>query len=107
MTNRAMAEAQVMPLTRARDNYLPGPDGVRFLMQDGPLEVPCRISHETLSDFGGTVGLNEVAEIFLLYRDRIDRAASAKYDRSSRREHDVVTVTLDDLKRKIDRSVSP
>jgi hypothetical protein len=43
----------------------------------------------------------------LLYRDRIERAASAKYDRSSRREHDVVTVTLDDLKRKIDRSVSP
>jgi hypothetical protein len=91
-----------MPLTRARDNCVSGPDGVRFLMQDGSLEVPCRISHETLSGFGVTVGLSEVGEIFLLYRGRIELTASAKYDRTSRREYEVVTVTVDDLKPRTD-----
>jgi hypothetical protein len=91
---------QLMPLTRARDNFLPGPDGIRFLMQDEQIEVPCRISYEVLSRLGGIVGLSEVGEVFVIYRHRIERAASAKYDRVSRREYEVLILTLDDLERK-------
>ena len=75
-----------------------GPDGVRFLMQDGTDEIPCRISYETLSGLGQVLGLTEVGEVFVIYRHRIERAASAKYDRTSRREHEVVVLTLDDLR---------
>lgn len=87
-----------MPLTRATENYLPGPDGIRFLMQDGPEEVPCRISYEALSGLGQVIGLSEAVEVFTIYRHRIERAASAKYDRTCRREHEAVVLTLDDLR---------
>jgi len=70
-------------------------------MQDGQIEVPCRISYEALSGLGSVVGLSEVEEVFVLYRHRIERAASAKYDRaSSRREYEILILAPDDLERK-------
>jgi hypothetical protein len=86
-----------MPMTRARDNYTLGVDGIRFLMRDGRVEVICQIDLETLSQFGSTLGLSETTEIFELGRATIERAASDKYDRTSRHPYEVVTVTAADL----------
>jgi Protein of unknown function (DUF1488) len=89
--------AMGMPLTRARDNYTLRTDGIYFLMQEGPLEVMCRIDLLTLSQIGTTIGMSETTEIFETGRTTIERAASNKYDRTSRRPYEVVTVTADDL----------
>jgi hypothetical protein len=86
-----------MPLTRANENYVYGPEEVKFLMLDGPDEIPCLISHATLSDLGVRIGLSDTAEIFSLYRGTIEHAASVKYDRSDRQEYEIVVVTHDDL----------
>jgi Protein of unknown function (DUF1488) len=86
-----------MPLTRAQERYTFRVDGIHFLMQDGPMEVVCRITVEALSQFGRTIGLTESNEILETGRDAIERAASNKYDRTRRRPYEVVTVTTDDL----------
>jgi hypothetical protein len=86
-----------MPLTRARDNYTLSVDGIRFLMQDGPVAVICQIGLETLSRFGSTVGLTQLTEIFDHGRATIERAASDKYDRTSRRAYEVLIVTTADM----------
>ena len=69
-----------MPLTSAKDEYSPDMGAIRFLMQDGSKQVPCRISHEALTDRGSTTGMNN-AQIFEAYRPEIEQAASNKYDR--------------------------
>jgi Protein of unknown function (DUF1488) len=74
-----------------------GDDGINFLMYDGPMEVICRIGLEALSEFGRTMGLSEMTEIFETGRAAIERAASNKYDRTTRRPYEVVTVTANDL----------
>jgi hypothetical protein len=61
---RPAARTRRMPLTRARDNYTLGVDGIHFLMQDGSVEVECRIALEVLSRFGRTIALSEPSEIF-------------------------------------------
>jgi hypothetical protein len=86
-----------MPLTRASDQYTSSVDGINFLMRDGPIEVICQIDLETLSQFGSTIGLSGTIEIFETGRATIERAASTKYDRTSRRPYEVVTITADDL----------
>lgn len=86
-----------MPLTRAQERYTFHVDGIHFLMQDGPIEVVCQITVEALSQFGGTIGLAEPTEIFEAGRAAIERAASNKYDRTSRRPYEVMTITIDDL----------
>jgi hypothetical protein len=91
------ARTRRMPLTRASERYSSGVDGINFLMQDGPMEVICRITVEALSQLGRTIGLSEPSEIFETARATIERAASNKYDRTSRRPYEVVTVTTDDL----------
>ena len=69
-----------MPLERAKIEFLgTGLHGIGFLMRDGTKEVPCRVSLEALSGRGDVTGLNE-AGVFEVYRDEIERAASAKYD---------------------------
>jgi Protein of unknown function (DUF1488) len=88
-----------MPLTRASDRYTSGVDGIRFLMKDGPMEVGCRIDLEALSQFGRTIGLSETIEIFETGRTTIERVASNKYDRTSRRLYVMVAITADDLRR--------
>ena len=86
-----------MPLTRASQTYTLREDGIYFLMQDGPEEVVCQITLEALSKLGRTTGLSEPTELFETGRDTIERVASNKYDRTSRRSYEVVTVTADDL----------
>jgi hypothetical protein len=86
-----------MPLTRASETYTLREDGIYFLMQDGPQEVVCQITLEALSKLGGPTGLIGPTEIFETGRDIIERAAGHKYDRTSRRFYEVVTVTADDL----------
>ncbi len=46
---------------------------------------------------GRTISLTEPTEIFETGRDAIERAASNKYDRTSRRPYEVLTITADDL----------
>jgi DNA-binding Xre family transcriptional regulator len=41
--------ARQMSLTRLSDRYGLGKDSISFLMLDGPTEVVCEISHETLA----------------------------------------------------------
>jgi hypothetical protein len=86
-----------MPLTRASETYTLREDGIYFLMQDGPQEIVCQITLEALSKLGRTTGLIGPTEIFETGRDTIERAAGSKYDRTSRRSYEVVTVTADDL----------
>ena len=85
-----------MPLTRAIDNYLSG-DDIRFLMQDGEFEFPCCVSLQALSVLGHSVGLRDPVEVFVTYREEIERAASSKYDGTERRAYEIVTLTKDDL----------
>jgi hypothetical protein len=66
-------------------------------MEDGPVKVVCQITVETLCQFGRTIGLTEPTQIFETGRAAIERAASDKYDRTSRCPYEVLTVTIDDL----------
>ena len=88
-----------MPLTRARNNYTAGANGIQFLMRDGQSEVICHIELETLSDFGNgnAADMMELIEIFERDRAAIECAASRKYDQTSRRDYEIVTVTIVDL----------
>jgi hypothetical protein len=86
-----------MPLTRARDGYTVRADGIRFLMRDGSYEIICQINLETLSQIGNTADLNETIGIFQRDRAMIERAASDKYDRTSRRDYEIVVITSADL----------
>jgi Protein of unknown function (DUF1488) len=84
-------------LLRAIDRHTLREDGIYFLMRDGPEEVVCQITLEALSKLGRTTGVMGPTEIFETGRDTIERAAGNKYDRTSRRPYEVVTVTADDL----------
>ena len=86
-----------MSLTRAQERYTSSLDGIHFLMQHGPIEVVCRIAVEALSQLGQTLGLSEPNEIFETGKDAIERAASNKYDRTSRRPYEVLIITANDL----------
>jgi hypothetical protein len=86
-----------MPLTRARDNYRVSADGIRFLMRDGPLEIICEIERETLSQIGNTSDVDETVAIFQHDRAMIERAASNKYDRTRRRDYEIISITAADL----------
>jgi Protein of unknown function (DUF1488) len=86
-----------MTLTRLSDQYGFGEDSVSFVMLDGPREVVCEISCETLTRLGRVMGLTEPSKIFETSRDRIERAASDKYDQTTRVPYEVLTVTADDL----------
>jgi hypothetical protein len=82
---------------RAIERYTLREDGIYFLMQDGSEEVVCRITPEALSKLGRAAGIIGPTEIFETGRNTIERAAGNKYDRTSRRPYEVVTVTADDL----------
>jgi len=66
-------------------------------MRDGPFEVICQIELETLSRLGNTRGLSEAIEIFERDRATIERAASNKYDQTSRQDYEILVVTSADL----------
>jgi hypothetical protein len=86
-----------MPLTRARDNYTVHADGIRFLMRDGPFEIICQIELETLAQAGNARDVSQATEIFERERATIERAASNKYDRTSRQDYEILVVTTADL----------
>ena len=70
-----------MPLSRAKDEILTTMNGVKFLMKDGEMEVPCRATLNLLEvrfDSGATPDGHE--RTFLLHRGAIEQAASAKFD---------------------------
>jgi hypothetical protein len=88
---------RVMPLERAKVGFLgTGLQGMGFLMRDGTKEVPCRVSIEALSYRGAVTGLDE-AGVFATYRDEIEHAASAKYDRGQISPDGRVYVTSDEF----------
>ncbi len=67
-----------------------------FLMRDGLSEIICHVELETLFQIGNT-DLNETIGIFERERSMIERAASDKYDRTSRRDYEIVIITAVDL----------
>jgi len=70
-----------MPLIRAKEEILTTMNGVKFLMKDGDMEVPCRATLNLLAvrfDSGATPDGHE--RTFLLHRGAIEQAASAKFD---------------------------
>jgi hypothetical protein len=86
-----------MPLTQAGDGYTVRADGIRFLMRDGSYEIMCQIKLETLSQIGDAGDLSDTIAIFQRDRAMIERAASDKYDRTSRRDYEIVIITSADL----------
>ena len=86
-----------MPLTMGGAQPIFKRNGVSFLMMDAEREVPCHISNQDLLSLGARLGLTEAALIFMARRGAIERAASDKYDRSTRQDYEIVTVTSSDL----------
>lgn len=77
-----------MPLSRAREEILTTMNGVKFLMQDKGMEVPCRATLDLLAgrfDSGPTPNGHEQA--FLFHRDAIERAASTTFDEGNIEPH--------------------
>jgi Protein of unknown function (DUF1488) len=71
----------LMPLTRSKEQILTTMNGVKFLMEDGPTEVPCTATRELLGDrFGSNGDPDEDEKAFRLNRAAIEKAASDKYD---------------------------
>ena len=77
-----------MPLSRAREEILTTMNGVKFLMQDNGMEVPCRATLDLLAGrFGSGPTPNGHKQAFLLHRDAIEQAASAKFDEGNIEPH--------------------
>ena len=86
-----------MPLKRAKVDFLnTDPQGIGFLMRDGTKEVPCIVSFGALGKRAAATGLDE-ARVFEIYRDEIECAASAKYDRGQIAPDGRVYVTGDEF----------
>jgi Protein of unknown function (DUF1488) len=66
-------------------------------MRDGPFEIICEIEQETLSQIGDTSDVDGTTAIFQRHRAMIERAASDKYDRTSRRDYEIISITAADL----------
>ena len=97
-----------MPLTRGREDILITMNGVRFLMQDGRVEIPCRASLDLLADrFGSSGEPTENERAFRLNRLAIEEAASRKYDAGDLdpRLDPKVTVTAADMASSLSRKM--
>jgi len=76
-----MTKEKTMPLRRSKEQVLSTMNGVKFLMEDGETEVPCRATQDLLGDRFGSQGDPDANEMtFRLHRDAIEQAASDKYD---------------------------
>src|SRR5690349_15052309 len=89
-----------MPLSRAREEILTTMNGVKFLMKDSEMEVPCRATLDLLAvrfDSGNTP--NGLQQAFLLHRGAIEKAASAKFDEGDIESHvdPKVVITASDM----------
>ena len=72
-----------VPLSRKLDRTLVTMLGVKFLMQDGDVEVPCRADRELLRSCFQSVDRESDSAAFDEHRSVIERAASDKYDAGS------------------------
>ena len=86
-----------MPLTRASDRFVMRQDDLHFLMKDGEAEVVCAISVRALIAIGKAAGMSNPVFAFWGLREKIESAASAKYDRTARVDYEVLTVEERDL----------
>jgi hypothetical protein len=86
-----------MPLTRASARFVMRQDDLHFLMKDGEAEVVCAISARVLLAIGKAAGITNPVFAFWGFRDRIEDAASAKYDRTVRVDYEVLTIEERDL----------
>ena len=86
-----------MPLTRASARFVMRQDDLHFLMKDGEAEVVCAISRSVLVAVGQTAGLSNPVFAFWTFREKIEGAASAKYDRTARADYEVLTIEERDL----------
>ncbi len=99
-----------MPLSRAREEILTTMSGVKFLMKDKEeMEVPCRATLDLLAerfDSGATPDRHE--QTFLLHRDAIEQAASAKFDEGNIELHvdPKVVITANDMASPLSRKFS-
>jgi hypothetical protein len=89
------AHTRQMTLTRTKERHALREQSINFSMQ--PAEAACEITFEALAQLGRTRGLTEPTDIFVTGRDAIERVASDKYNRTSRRPYEIVTITIDDL----------
>jgi hypothetical protein len=95
-----------MPLTRASERFVMRDRNVLFLMKDDcGEEAVCAISSKALLTIGQAAGLSRTVFIFLAFREKIERAASAKYDRTVRVPYEILAVQEHDLPADIGRSV--
>ena len=97
-----------MPLRRSKEQILSTMNGVKFLMADGPTEVPCRATPELLADrFGSNGEYNGDEEVFRLHRLAIEQAASDKYDAGEIEPHidPKVIVTASDMASPLSRKM--
>jgi hypothetical protein len=70
-----------MPLIRSRDKILITMNGVKFLMEDALMEVPCRATPGLLTEkFGSNGESSENEKLFHHNRVAIEEVASRKYD---------------------------
>jgi uncharacterized protein DUF1488 len=70
-----------MPLTRSREKILLTMNGIKFLMEDGQTEIPCRATPDLLTEtFGSNGEPADNERVFRLNRSAIEEAASRKYD---------------------------
>jgi hypothetical protein len=86
-----------MPLTRASDRFVMRQDALHFLMKDGEAEVVCAISARTLLAIGKAAGMSNSVFAFWAFREKIESAASAKYDRTARVDYEVLAIEERDL----------
>lgn len=89
-----------MPLSRAREEILATMNGVTFLMRDREVEVSCTATHALLAErFDSNGTLPELEQAFLLHREAIEQAASAKFDQGRTEPHDdpKVVITARDM----------
>jgi len=99
-----------MPLRRSKEQILITMNGVKFLMEDGSTEVPCRATRELLGDrfdSGGDPAGDEKA--FRLNREAIEQAASDKYDAGQvePRIDPKIIVTATDMASPLSRKMCP
>ena len=76
-----LIDGGAMPLRRSKEQILTTMNGVKFLMEDGLTEVPCRATRELLRDrFGSNGDHDQDGQAFRSNRVAIEQAASDKYD---------------------------
>jgi hypothetical protein len=86
-----------MPLTRVPKQAVLKMTSIRFLMKDGEWELICSVSNRALMAFGAKRGVQDAQMVFWAYQDEIERAASDKYDRTGRKDYDILHIDECDL----------